>query len=89
MKYLAIGVLASLLCASIATEASAYIACNKNGDCWRTAKRIKVPGVSLTFHSEKWWKKNQHNRRYTWHEAESGRDARHGYWDRGEWRTHR
>ncbi len=85
MKHLGAGVLMAFLSVGMSTDAIAYIVCSENGDCWRSNKRIKVPGVSLVFHSENWWKKNSHNRRYTWHEAETGRDTRHGYWNRGAW----
>ena len=35
--------------------ASAYVACNKEGDCWHTEARPRVPGVSLSVHPDDWY----------------------------------
>jgi hypothetical protein len=82
-------VLASVLAASAIClaplSAYAYTACNKEGDCWHTDSRVHFPGVTLSFHNDKWWDANKDNARYHWHETDTGHDSHHGYWSRGEW----
>jgi hypothetical protein len=59
-----------------ASPASAYIACNRHGDCWHTRDRHAYrPGWGVTVHDDNWrWR----GRGYRWREHE-GR----GYWGRG------
>lgn len=73
------GLLASL------SNASAYVACNRFGDCWHTDSRVHFPHVRLNFHPDTWWDHHKTNGRYTWHEVDGGHDWHHGYWDHGTW----
>ncbi len=77
---------ASGLCLA-AVPASAYTACNRDGDCWHTDTRVHFPGATLSFHNDKWWDANRSNSRYHWHEADTGHDWHHGYWSHGEWHS--
>jgi len=76
----AIGVGLSL---AAAVPASAYIACNRDGDCWHTDSRVRAPGLSFTYHPDDWyfhqtWNGNLHYRDY--HEGR-------GYYKGGVWIT--
>lgn len=78
----------SIIAAALAlttADAFAYIVCSPHGDCWRSPKRIRTPGIKLVYHSEDWWKKHQHDRKYRWHETDKDHSWRDGYWDRGTW----
>jgi hypothetical protein len=69
--------------AAMAAPASAYVACN-NGDCWHTENRVRVPGVTFSYHPDDWYfhqrwdRDNRHFRDY--HEGR-------GYWRNGIWIT--
>ena len=66
--------------AATATSASAYIACNRAGDCWHTHDRYRYPsGFGIVVHRDNWHWRGHH---YRWHEHE-GR----GYWRNGLWIT--
>ena len=67
------------------TSASAYTACNSEGDCWHTDSRVTFPGLTLSFHDDKWWDSNRSDSRYHWHDADKDHDWHHGYWAHGEW----
>ena len=69
-----------LTVALMATNASAGIVCNAEGDCWHTKTVYEYnPEWRLTVHPDDWaWKEG--NYRWREHEGE-GR----GYWRRGEW----
>ena len=65
------------------TNASAYVACNAEGDCWHTDQRYHPPGVTFTYHPDDWyfhrhWA-DEHDRH--WREYHEGR----GYWRNGVW----
>jgi hypothetical protein len=69
--------------AATTSSASAYIACNRDGDCWHTDSRVRAPGVRFDFHPDDWyfhqhWDANRHFRDY--HEGR-------GYWRGGVWVT--
>jgi hypothetical protein len=71
------------LCLAAAAPASAYVACNHEGDCWHTETRVKVPGVTFDYHPDDWyfhqtWGPDRHFRDY-----HPGR----GYWKGGVWVT--
>ena len=73
--------------AALAVPASAYIACNREGDCWHTEARVSLPGVTFSYHPDDWyfhrhWDERDHDRmRYReYHEG-------HGYWRNGVWVT--
>ena len=76
----------STLCL-FSAPASAYVACNKDGDCWHTDSQVNFPGVTLSFHDDKWWDTNRTDSQYHWHDADNDHDWHHGYWSRGEWHT--
>jgi hypothetical protein len=38
-----------------AQPASAYLACNHDGDCWHTETRVTAPGVSFDYHPDDWY----------------------------------
>ena len=68
---------------AMAAPASAYVACNREGDCWHTDSRVAVPGVTFDFHPDDWyfhqrWDRDRHFRDY--HEGR-------GYWRNGIWIT--
>ena len=67
--------------AATAAPASAYVACNRFGDCWHVRDRYDYrPAFGITIHDDRWrW----HGHRYHWREH----DGR-GYWNRsGVWVT--
>ncbi|HEX3754994.1 MAG TPA: hypothetical protein VHV26_07955 [Rhizomicrobium sp.] len=68
--------------AATTTSASAYIACNRGGDCWHTHDRYHYPtGFGVVVHRDNWrWRDRGHH--YRWHEH----DGR-GYWRNGLWVT--
>ena len=78
MKFrtLALGAFAAVTLAAAATPASAYVACNRFGDCWHVSDRYHYrPHWGIRIHDDNWrW----HGRHYRWREHE-GR----GYWGRG------
>ena len=71
--------------AATADNASAYVVCNRAGDCWHADTRVHFPGVRLSFHPDSWWDHHKGNHHYTWHEVDGGHDWHHGYWDHGTW----
>jgi hypothetical protein len=84
-KLLIQGALAGLLGAgaivATATPASAYIVCNRYGDCWHVHERYTYrPTWGITVHNDNWrWRDARH---YRWREH----DGR-GYWRGGVWVT--
>jgi hypothetical protein len=66
--------------AFLAAPASAYVACNRAGDCWHTNDHYDDhPHLGITVHDDAWkWRGD----RYHWREHE-GR----GYWRNGLWVT--
>ena len=65
--------------------ASAYVACNHEGDCWHTEARVRVPGVTFDYHPDDWYF-HRHwdgDREHHWREWHEGR----GYWRNGVWIT--
>jgi hypothetical protein len=71
--------LAASALAITATEASAWIVCNGEGECWHTHHRWQMRDEwGLVVHPDGWaWGPNDH---YRWHEH----DGR-GYWHSGVW----
>jgi hypothetical protein len=67
--------------AATAGSASAYVVCNRHGDCWHTTDRYTYrPAWGLRVHDDNWrWRHRGH---YRWREHE-GR----GYWRSGVWVT--
>jgi hypothetical protein len=61
-----------------ATSASAYVACNRHGDCWHTNDHVFAPHFGVTVHDNNWrWRGRDH---YRWREHRG-----HGYWRSGVW----
>ena len=66
------------------TTASAYIACNRDGDCWHTDRRVTAPGVTFSWHPDDWyfhqtWTGSDRH----WRDYHEGR----GYYKGGVWIT--
>jgi len=64
-----------------AGPASAYLACNRDGDCWHTESRVRAPGVRFDYYPDDWyfhqrWDGDRHYRDY--HEGR-------GYYRGGIW----
>ena len=74
------GIAGAAALAAMASPASAYVSCNRAGDCWHTTDRYAYqPAFGVTVHDDNWrWRGN----RYHWREHE-GR----GYWRNGLWVT--
>lgn len=69
---------------AVSAPASAYVVCNREGDCWHVDQRYRYnPAVGAVYHNDDWyfhqrWQAN-HERRYRdYHEGR-------GYWQGGEW----
>jgi len=82
-KLLLAGAAAAGLTIAAAAPASAYVACNAEGDCWHTESRVAPPGVHFDYHPDDWyfhqhWDDHHHFRDY--HEGR-------GYWRGGVWVT--
>ena len=64
--------------------ASAYVACNHEGDCWHTESRVAVPGVTFEYHPDDWYfHRHWGGDRMRYREFHEGR----GYWRNGVWIT--
>jgi hypothetical protein len=70
---------------ALAAPASAYIACNHDGDCWHTESRYSAPGVRFDYHPDDWyfhrhWDGDEHRHWRGYHEGR-------GYYRGGLWIT--
>jgi hypothetical protein len=67
-----------------ATSASADVACNRYGECWRVTQRYATypRNLGVTFHDDAWREQNRHGR-YHWRRD---RTDDQGYYSRGHWR---
>lgn len=67
-----------------ATSASADVACNRYGECWRVAQRYTTypRNLGVTFHDDAWREQNRHGH-YRWRKD---RPDDQGYYSRGHWR---
>jgi hypothetical protein len=70
---------------ALVAPASAYIVCNREGDCWHTESRNHAPGVHFDYHPDDWyfhrrWDHDDHVRFRDYHEGR-------GYWRGGVWVT--
>jgi hypothetical protein len=65
--------------------ASAYVACNRDGDCWHTDSRYHAPGIHFDFHPDDWYfhRHWDSDREHHWREYHEGR----GYYRGGVWVT--
>jgi hypothetical protein len=81
MKYLATTVLVSAAALALAaTNASAEIACNDEGECWHIKGKADFykPEHGVHIHPDSWkWGEKEH---FKWREHEG-----HGYWKGGAW----
>lgn len=68
-----------------ATPASAYVVCNRDGDCWHTESRAAYPGVTFNYHPDDWYfhRNWDHDDHYHWRDYHEGR----GYYRGGVWVT--
>jgi hypothetical protein len=41
--------------AASSVAANAYVACNRDGDCWHTEARVRAPGVRFDYHPDHWY----------------------------------
>ena len=75
------GLAAAAGLALTASSASAYVACNADGDCWHVHHHGYYnyqPAWGITVHPDNWrWGANDH---YRWHDH-----AGRGYWRNGAW----
>ena len=72
--------------AASASTASAYVVCNRDGDCWHTDTRYRYPGVGFTYHPDDWYFHR------TWRDSDrdhwrSDYHRERGYWRGGVWVT--
>jgi hypothetical protein len=76
------GALAALGVVSVtAGSASAYVACNRYGECWHARTRLVYPrSAGIVFHPDGW---RFGGRGYRWAGDHPGR----GYWRHGVWVT--
>ena len=75
---------------TLALPASAYVVCNREGDCWHTESRYAArPGISFEYHPDDWY----FHRRWEGDRADRYRyrgwrdDSARGYWRNGIWVT--
>ena len=68
--------------AATASSASAYVVCNRDGDCWHTDTRYHYPGVGYVYHPDEWYFHHTFDRDH-WRDYHPGR----GYWRGGVWVT--
>jgi len=80
-KILVAGAVALIAMAVMATDASAYIICNQEGDCWHGHRRENVPGQTFEYHSDDWYFHQQWGTYRRFREYHDGR----GYWHNGVW----
>jgi hypothetical protein len=70
--------------AAISTSASAYIVCNREGDCWHADRREHPRGLRFNYHSDDYYfhRRWEDDREHRWRgENHEGR----GYWRNGVW----
>lgn len=67
----------------VSSSASAYVACNREGDCWHTESRYRYPGGGITFHPDDWYFHQSFGADRHFREYNRGR----GYWRGGVWVT--
>ena len=82
-KLLATAGVAAGIAIAAAAPASAYVACNREGDCWHTESRVTVPGVTFDFHPDDWYFHQHWDNDHRFRDYHEGR----GYWRNGVWIT--
>jgi hypothetical protein len=85
LKTLVLGAAAAAAALAYAVPASAYVACNREGDCWHTEDRVVRPGIRFDYHPDDWYfhRHWEGDREHRWREYHEGR----GYWRNGLWIT--
>ena len=70
----------------ISSPASADVACNRYGECWRVREHYTTypHNLRVVVRNDAWWEHNRHNRHYRW---QKDRDNDRGYYMRGAWRA--
>jgi len=65
------------------TPASAYVTCNREGDCWHTEVRPRAPGIHFDVHPDDWYfhQKWDADRDHHYRDYHEGR----GYYKGGVW----
>jgi hypothetical protein len=68
---------------ALAAPASAYVACNRDGDCWHTEARVNAPGVRFDYHPDDWYfhRHWEGDREHHYRDYHEGR----GYYRGGIW----
>lgn len=71
--------------AATAGSASAYVVCNRDGDCWHTESRVRAPGVRFIYHNDDWYfhQRWEADRDRHYRDYHTGR----GYYRNGLWIT--
>jgi hypothetical protein len=69
---------------AFSAPASAYVVCNRFGDCWHTERRFTAPGITFSWHPDDWYfhRDWDRDRDYRWR---SERHEGRGYWRNGVW----
>ena len=66
---------------AVSSSASAYVVCNRDGDCWHTEVRAHYPGTGYTYHPDDWYLHQTWNVRYHYRDYHRER----GYYKGGVW----
>ena len=67
--------------AATAGSASAYVVCNREGDCWRTHDRYDYrPAWGLRIYDDNWRWRDRDRARYRWRDYHRGYYGRNGIW---------
>ena len=74
---------------ALAIPASAYVVCNREGDCWHTETRYNRPGISFQYHPDDWYfhRRWEGDRWDRYHYRGWRDDSARGYWRNGVWIT--
>ena len=80
-KLLLAGATVAGLAVMAAAPASAYVACNAEGDCWHTDRRVAPPGVRFDYHPDDWYFHQHFDDHRRFRDYHEGR----GYWRGGVW----
>lgn len=65
-----------------ATPASAYVVCNRAGECWHTERRYAYgPDVGAVYHPDHWYFHQRWDNDHRWRDYHEGR----GYYREGVW----
>lgn len=67
-----------------AGPASAYIVCNRWGDCWHTESRYRYPGPGFSFYPDDWYFHQRWDDRYRYRWRGDYHRGR-GYYRGGIW----